>query len=525
MKRKLLIGGAVVLSVAILLLVNLRNLGGRPVSGTVVQGPAGAPLVRVERVAPRSLNQEVLAPGTVEAGDVREIRAPFTTKEVRLHVGIGDRVKQGQVLAELYAEDLAAQVTAQEAAVARAEASLASLRLQQEQQPLQLAQRLEQARAQLLQAEDGLKAASQQEERLRQRVELARAQLELLQARSGSEAAQVEAAQARLMEAEAAYLANPMGPGLKEAYDAALAAYDEALRQSEEAAKQTAAEIRRAWDELEAAEQEYERAGGENGVAVELARSQVESARLALQMAEAEAAAGGTIAAQVRAAEADLAAARSMLNSLRAKLAEAAVTAPADGTVLMVALKDGQPAQEGQVLLTLGDMDTMKVSARVDEVDIGKVKVGDPLSVRSHADPQMRFTGEVVRVAAQTSGVQGTGASYFEVEGRVRNMDGKLRSGMSVEATIRTASRESAIVVGLASVREEGSEAYVLVVEDFKVKLRPVKLGLRTQTEVEVVEGLNEGETIVVGPFTLVNQLEDGSAVRIEMDAEAGETP
>ena len=57
----------------------------------------------------------------------------------------------------------------------------------------------------------------------------------------------------------------------------------------------------------------------------------------------------------------------------------------------------------------------------------------------------------------------------------------------------------------------------MLVVKEFKVELRPVKLGLRTQTEVEVVEGLKEGEQIIIGPFTLIKSLKDGTLVRTEV--------
>lgn len=525
MKRKVLVGAVLLLAVAVLLWANLRQLGGEPAAGSggaKVQGPKGAPVVKVETVTLRSLAQEVLSPGVVEAGGTQEMRAPFATKQVRLQVGIGDKVKKGQVLAELSAQELSAQVAQQEAQVVRAEATVATQRLQMQQSPTQLAQRLEQARAQLLQAQESLATASEKGDTLRTRLEQARASLEQLQERSNAGSAQVESARAALEQAETAYRANPLGAGLREAYEAAESAYEEALQQSEVSAHQAAADLRRAYDELESAEQEYARAGGENPVAVQVARSQAESARLAVQLAETEAASGGSAAAQVRSAEADLRSARMSLAMLEEKLSKASLRAPADGTILAVSLKDGQPAQEGQVILSLGDMNGMKVTARVDEIDIGKVKVGQPLSVRSNADLQSRFEGEVVRVSAQmaqpTQGATSS-SSYFEVEGRVQNSDGLLRSGMNAEVTITAESRESVIVVGLASVREEGQEASVLVVEDFKVKLRPVKLGLRTQTEVEVLEGLKEGEELVVGPFTLINSLADQSPVRTEQVA------
>lgn len=521
MKRKVIIGAVVVLSVAVLLWANLRNLNGDATPATAggakgIQGPAGAQIVRAQEVKKRDLTQEVVAPGGLEANGVREVRAPFTAKQLELKVGIGDQVKRGQVLASLQADELRSQVTAQEAQVIRAEANLASLRLQQSQAPIQLAQRLETARAQLLQAQEGLHSASRQSDSLKSRLEQAEASLTMLQNRSAAGSTQVESARSGLVKAEAAYRADPMKPGLRESYEQASAAYESALKQSQEAARQAAADLRRAYDELDAAQKEYARSSSESPVNIQLAQSQVESARLALQMAEMEAESGGTIASQVAAATADLSVARANLANLNDKLAQAELTAPADGTILAVAHKGGQPVQEGQLLFTMGDLNALKVTARVDEIDIGKVKPGQPLAVKSNAHPQERFHGEVVRVAAQTSQGQGGAGSSFEVEGRVQNSDNLLRAGMNAEVTISTAKRADTFVVGLAAIREKGQESFVLVVEDFKVKLRPVKLGLRTQTEVEVLEGLAEGDVIVISPFTLINSLADGDPVRVE---------
>lgn len=517
MSRKLLAGAAVAALVALLIWANLRNLSATASTGgpkVAAQGPSEAPLVKVQTLKPRPMTQEVLAPGILEASAMKEIRAPFTAKQVRLLVGPGDRVTAGQVLAELDATELAAQVLIQEAQVARAESTLAGLRLQEEQAPIQLAQRLEQARAQLTQAEDGLTSASNQVHQLKARLGKAQANLELLQSKSAATSTGVERARQALVQAESAYRADPLNPGLREAYDKAFAAYDNALQASEEAARLLASELRRAYDDLAAAEEAYARADGDNPAAVQLAQRQMEAASLAVQLAEVEARSGGTITEQTRAAETDLAAARLLLENLKAKLAQAKLKAPADGTILSLGLKDSQPVQETQLLLTLGNLDTMTITARVDEIDIGKVRPGQPLTARSNAYRQLRFQGSVKRVAAQAGpSTAGVGTS-FAVEGDVVNEQSLLRSGMNAEVTIATDKRESTLVVGLAAVREEGGTASVLVVEDFTVKVQPVKLGLRTQTEVEILQGLKEGDQVMVGPFTLITTLKNGDPVR-----------
>lgn len=513
MKRKWLIGIAL-LSIGLLVWANVRKLDGRPASSAAA-GPANAPIVKVQTVAKRPIAQTVISPGTVEAGGTRELRAPFATSRLVMQVAEGDKVKAGQILAQLDATEMQTRVASQEAQVVRLESSLAQLQLEHRQAPMQLAQKLEAARGQVLQAEESLAGATQSKG-LPNRLEQARNNLAALQGRSANGSAQLESARQALVKAEEAYRAAPLQPGTHDAYQKALETYDEAVRQNQESARQTAVELRRAYDELEAAEREYAQFGEQDSRAVQLGRSQVESAKLALQMAEMQAETGGNVAQQIRSTEADLAAARLTLANLQQKLHDAVVRAPADATVLSVGKTD-QPIQEGQVLLKLGSLQTVTVKARVDEVDIAKIQPGHVLSVRSNANPNEGLPGKVTRVSAQmASSADGRGGSYFEVFGEATNTNGLLRSGMSAEVRIETAQRPDAIAVGLAALREVDGRTEVLVVKDFKVEVRPVTVGLRTQSEAEIIEGLEEGETIVVGPFTQINALGDGSPVRVE---------
>jgi HlyD family secretion protein len=518
-KRKWLIAAGFLLVVAVLAYVSIQKAGGgsKPASAGA-NGPKNGPQVKVAKVAPRDLTQKVLAPGTLEPSDAQEIRAPFASLKVQLLAGPGDQVTKGQVIAVLDAADLQVQVTGQEAAVARAESALVSLRQQQQTAPLTMAMKLQNAKAQVEAAQQGLTTAMKQSETAGQRLNQAQVALLAAQGRVSSGGAEVAAAREKLLAAEAQYRANPIA-NAKQLQDAQ-AAYEAALTRSSESARQMAAELSQAQTGLQLAERDVADSG-DNSPAVQQARSQLESARLALSVATEEAEAGGITAEQVRSAEADLAAQRANLANLQQKLDQAQLKAPVSGVILSVAqnLKSGQPVQQGQLLFELGSMAVMNIKARVDEVDVTKVKVGQSLSIANNAYPGEKFPGRVNRVAAQSSQVapgSNVGA-YYEVLGQVENKNGMLRGGMSAEARIVTDSRSKVIVVGLESVREEKDGAVVLVVKEFKVELRPVKLGLRTQTEVEVVEGLKEGEQIVVGPFTLIKSLKDGTLVRTEV--------
>lgn len=480
MNRKWLIAAGFVAVVALLVWANLRKAGPGPDAGTAAAAgvPKNAPQVKVVKMAPRDLTQRVMAPGTLEATTPREIRAPFATQRVKLLVGPGDKVTQGQTIAELEADDLRVQVASLEAAVARAESALAQLNTQQQSAPVTLSSKLQSATAQLAAAEAGVENALKQATLAQQKLEQARAALRASQSRAAAGTADTAAARALAAELATAY---------------------ENVAQAEK----------------EAAE------SGDGSPAVRQAQAQLTSAQLSVAAAKADEATGGVSAGQFRSAEADLVAQRASLVAAQAKLAQAQLKAPAAGTVLTVALKDGQPAQQGQVLFELGGLDALTVKAKVDEVDVGKVQVGQALSITNNAYPTEKFAGKVTRVSAQSTTpdarLGASGGTFYEVQGEVTNRDGKLRPGMSAEARVITETRKNVMVVGLESVREEGGKASVLVVANNKVGVREVELGLRTQTQVEITKGLAEGEEVIVGPFTLIKSLKDGVAVRAEV--------
>lgn len=516
MKHKWLIPVVMAGLVGALVWANLRNVAPTGAAAPA-KAPAGAPPVKVIQVEARGLTQTVLAPGVLEAREPYEVRAPFTTVRARLLVGEGEQVTAGQVIAELDADELRVQLANQEAAVARAEAAVAQLRQQRQLAPLQAAHRLESATTQLLQAQQGMEQASRQSGQARQRVEQARAAVTALQNRGLRSGEQVEAARTRLEQAEEAYRADPLSNEARQGYDQARLAYEEALRSAAAEAQQASAELAQAQEALKAAEQELQDAGAEDPLLVQQARSQLESARLALELARWELEAGGVLIEQVRSAEADLAAARVSLASTKRRLDQASLKAPAAGTVLQAGIRSGQPVQEHQLLYVIGDLERLTVKARVDEVDIGKVQVGQPLTVRANAYLDTRFHGTVTRVAAQTS-TQGTvPGAFFEIQGEVANPAGRLKAGMNTDTRVITETRSGVFVVGLESVREENGQTAVLVVKDFRVEVRPVTLGLRTQTQAEVIAGLQAGEQVIVSPFTLIRSLSDGSPVRPEV--------
>lgn len=490
----------------------------------MAEGPEGAPVVQVQTVMRGTMVQEVYAPASIEAGNLQELKAPIASPAVTVLVKVGQQVAEGDVLVELDATELQEDVKAQELALLRAQNSLERLRREQENAPLQLERQLEEARKQLIEAQNNLARLRRGSDDYQAKVAAAQAAIAKLQEESASSQRAVDEARQALLAAESAYMANPGSSAATDAYRKAEEAYKEAVQQNQQAAHNTADQLRKAQDELAALLEEGQRQASGESTDVRMAEIQVSLAEVAVREAE-EALARGADREQIQVAEAEVDAARATLEKLRKNLNSTRITAPAAGTVLSVAVKTGDPVQQGAVLVRTGDMEKMKLVGRVEAVDLDSLEPGQTIMVTSALLPLANFEGTVTEIGQQSSnssdpymggGWMGENVT-FEVWGEVLNPDGRLKSGMSAEMRIETARRENVLTVPLLAVREDGGQASVLVVNNYTVEVRPIQTGLVTNREVEVLGGLEEGEQIVVSPFGLIETLNEGDAVRIEV--------
>lgn len=501
-----------------------RFFGQRAAVDVMAEGPEGAPVVQVEPVSRRMLVQEVFSPGTVQAGNLQEYKAPLNSPRVTILVEAGQKVEEGQLLAELDATELQEEVKAKERDLLQAQRDLQELLRQMESAPLMLERNLQEARRQLIEAQNNLarvKAGGGESTAVKQLQE------QIAQLKSQVAAAQqpVEEARKNLAAAEAAYMANPADAQAAQQYRAAEEAYREAMRKSQQTVQETAEKLAEAEAEL-AALLEGGQGEADHELSVRLAEIQVSLAEVAVREAEAALQRGPDMG-QVELAQARVEAAQATLDKLRANLESTRIVATAPGTVLSVHVKDGDPVQQGAPIVRVGDMERMELIGQVEAVDLDSLEPGQPIMVTSSLLPLASFEGTVTRISQQTAqsndGFYGGPIYYmgdtvtFEVRGEVMNADGRLKSGMQVEMRIQTAQLEDVIVVPLLAVREEAGQAFVLVVhEDYTVEVRPIQTGLVTNREVEVIAGLEEGEMIITSPFGLIQTLQDGDQVQIQ---------
>lgn len=211
-------------------------------------------------------------------------------------------------------------------------------------------------------------------------------------------------------------------------------------------------------------------------------------------------------------------------------LGYATITSPVDGIVLSREVEEGQTVASAMTTPTLfniaQDLTDMRVIADVDEADIGGVKEGQRVTFSVDAFPDDTFAGTVtqVRLEATTE----SNVVTYEVVIAAPNKDFKLLPGLTANVTIFTSERDGVLAVPTKALRFSPNQALLTAdqsVEDVasatKVwrfdgktfRAAAVKTGLNSGTMVEIVEGLAEGDKVVVS-FELGAAAQDGGAAQ-----------
>jgi HlyD family secretion protein len=222
----------------------------------------------------------------------------------------------------------------------------------------------------------------------------------------------------------------------------------------------------------------------------DLADTRFASARAALAVAEAEVAGG-----------------EATLEEAENELRYATILSPLTGIVLVRPVDVGagvsavgSSAGFGTPIMTVGDVSQLHVVGQVDEIDIGRVVVGQPARIRVESLRGHPFAGEVTRIAPQ--GNEKDKVINFEIEVAVRGDATGLRSMMTADAEVIIAEKRDVLLVPEAAVVRDGEQAFVERpaprAADGKQRAA-VTLGIGNGSEVEVTDGIAEGD-LIVGP-------------------------
>ena len=149
------------------------------------------------------------------------------------------------------------------------------------------------------------------------------------------------------------------------------------------------------------------------------------------------------------------------LERAQERLSEAVVRSPIDGVILQKYVEEGQiiasgvsNVSGGTPIVDVADMSSVYIEAGIDEIDIGKVQVGQTAEVVAEAYPQLKINGKIVRIAPEAKIEQNV--TLFDVIIEVENTDGKLKSGMNTSIEITIAREENVLLAPAMALQTSG---------------------------------------------------------------------
>lgn len=404
-----------------------------------------------------SLKVTVAASGKISAGDRADVYPPTTGTLLAVYVKDGQRVKAGQKLAKLDTIPLNAAVAQAGSGVQQAEAAVVA------------------AKAGVQQAEAGVEILDN----------------------SVPSRLDVDAADAGVAAARATY------NNAKSAYNVAVAGSNPTS-------------IALAYADMKTAKAGY--------VSAQATAKKVRQSRTVGEQRESADAAVGNANEAVDAANCALNAAAAALDVAQANLDNATLIAPMDGTVFLNPLgaagangkmplpSQGAAVSPAMAPFSVVHLGTSTFTAEVDEADIDRVKLGMLADVTLDAFPGQTLKTTVIHInpAAQPTA---TGGTIFQVELSITDTDKTILLGMKGDATIQVSAVEGALTIPVEALFNQNGQNYVYKVVDGKLVQTNITVGATTDTQIEVVSGLKDGDTVALAGST---QYSDGMAVRTQ---------
>ena len=209
------------------------------------------------------------------------------------------------------------------------------------------------------------------------------------------------------------------------------------------------------------------------------------------------------------AARATLARLETLVAMARRSVEKTTITAPFGGHVTQRFVETGQNIGVGDPVMQIVDMQSMRVTIHISELDSVHLDKDDPVTVTVEAYAGKPRSGRVDEIAIQAD----TRTNTFAVEILVDNPDFKLRAGLTARVAIQTHMIPSIVMIAQHSVlfRENRKEVFV-VDADNRAQARTVRLGRIVGSEVHIQEGLNPGDRLVVSG---AQYLKPGDTVRV----------
>ena len=208
--------------------------------------------------------------------------------------------------------------------------------------------------------------------------------------------------------------------------------------------------------------------------------------------------------------------AQSKLEEAESNLSETVIVSPMDGVVIGEPVTDGTMAVQGNsnptVIMRIADLSRKQIFAKVDETDIGSVRVGQKATFTVDAYNGKTFTATVSKISqtdmdnswnisnsSSSSSSSSAAVIYYSVTLDVDDPEGLLMPSMTARVEIETANKDSALAVPLSALKTDKNGTYVIVIkDDGTTENRYVETGIYGDELVEIINGLSENEKVDV---------------------------
>ena len=247
------------------------------------------------------------------------------------------------------------------------------------------------------------------------------------------------------------------------------------------------------------------------------ARALVESARQSSAMTDI-----GPRREEIRAAEAQVRQVKAALDYAETQLADTAIKAPIDGTILQRIVERGEmvsPSSFGDAgartsVVALADLNDLQVELDISQTDFARLKMDQRAEIIPEAFPNLKYTGFIAEIAPEANRAKAT----VQVKVKVENPDEQLRPEMNArvnflgDAPVNQSTAPRRVLVPKASVMKKDGGAFVFVVKGDRVQQRAIRLGNEAGDFYYVLDGLSGGESTATAAL---DKLRDGDRVKV----------
>lgn len=196
-------------------------------------------------------------------------------------------------------------------------------------------------------------------------------------------------------------------------------------------------------------------------------------------------------------AQAEVRKAQANVLEYREKIGKTILRSPVSGTITNIGKEVGETAEANSVIVSIISTGNFQIEANISETEIAKVNLTDKVKMTLDAlGPDETFTGQIIKIDPAETVV--SGVIYYQVNSIFDVEDERIKSGMTVNLDIETGRQENVLYLPYYAIKEVDGHKYVMIVKNGNSEERTVKTGLEGENMIEIIEGLSEGEQVVV---------------------------